>query len=179
LGRNRLIVLVLVAVLSITAAAIAVSVYLKIPVFTIHGKIAVSPAKPNTTPVPISIELSIDKPKGSKVYSNVALLSIPENYCIQFYPHLANITGNVEFTLNGRIVLEPKTPTGKKYDILAPCIAANTPCYRIQMVIPGYDTPLRIAPGDYTVSTEDDHLAQIDECTHSGSRLIDRRRHRC
>ena len=37
----------------------------------------------------------------------------------------------------------------REYIIDMPCAIATGPCYRVMMVIPGYDAPLEIAPGRY------------------------------
>ena len=54
-------------------------------------------------------------------------------------------SGNISVVggLRARLVGE------REYTIDMPCAVATGPCYRIMVVIPGYDAPLEIAPGRY------------------------------
>ncbi|MCX8135719.1 hypothetical protein [Pyrobaculum aerophilum] len=45
--------------------------------------------------------------------------------------------------------LKARLVGGQEYVIHMPCAVATGPCYRIMVIIPGYDAPLEIAPGNY------------------------------
>ncbi|QOJ79057.1 hypothetical protein IG193_00905 [Infirmifilum lucidum] len=58
---------------------------------------------------------------------------------------------DVAFRLSGALLLEGQ----KKYSVLMPCMAAHGfPCYRVQVVIPGYDQPVLVMPGTYNASLD-------------------------
>lgn len=94
----------------------------------------------------IDINLSI----GSGVVEDVVslgTLEIPSNGSIQIKPSLIDQLGNFSIVLDGVLVLE----SGENlYRIPMPCLLSiGEACYRILMLIPGYDVPMPIRGGLY------------------------------
>lgn len=56
----------------------------------------------------------------------------------------------------------------QEYIIDMPCAIATGPCYRVMVIVPGYDAPMEIAPGNYdfylsgNCTTEGDGWAELE-----------------
>ena len=62
----------------------------------------------------------------------------------------ANFTVSGELTLESAFEGEPPRAGSRVYRVLMPCLVEqNMPCYRVMVVIPGYDAPLRVEEGVY------------------------------
>lgn len=95
------------------------------------------------------IELNITVEKGSKVL-NLGVVEIPGNGTVQVKAQLLEYSGDLRLLLNGAIEMKSES---KYYKINMPCLASiNEPCYRITMVMPGYDEPMPIEEGRYNVT---------------------------
>ena len=108
------------------------------------------------------VNIGIREGKGSKTYKGLAVIESDGNTCVTLKPVLFSLRGDAVFTLSGKAYLIPvrgeanstTTKPCTEYSISMPCIASTTPCYRVQVVIPGYDQPLRLESGRYNLSLE-------------------------
>lgn len=65
-------------------------------------------------------------------------------------PKITGYYGNLTIALNGAVLL---TSTSNSYRINMPCLfSSSEPCYRVMMLIPGYDIPLGVEEGVYNLS---------------------------
>ncbi len=97
-----------------------------------------------------SIDLTIDPGEWSKEYY-LGYLKIPEDGMIRFRAVAEKEAIWFPFVLNGELIIESIT-SNKSYQVPMPCIlSVNEQCYRILMLIPGYDAPMDIDKGEYSV----------------------------
>lgn len=150
---KHFLIILLLAVFGGVATATALYHYIVLPMLSIHGEVGVGEPGLGVKPSLIEVRLDIDRPCGVKFFSNIAELVVPENSCIQFKPLLRSIKGSLGLALGGQLLLEPSGGQGATYNISMPCMTAyGLPCYRVQVVIPGYDAPLYIEGGSYKLS---------------------------
>ena len=144
---NMKISLIVVLVILVSAAivgGIIASRYLA--VFNIRGVVNVG----ERGYALIDAVLNISSDRGTKVLRNVAVVDIENETSILFRILDREVVGNVKLCLGGKAILESGS---RRYVISMPCLLVKgMPCYRVQMVIPGYDAPLRVEPGRYNVS---------------------------
>ena len=99
----------------------------------------------------VSISL---QPGTGGVTIDLGTLSFRSASFVRFKPDLVAV-GHANLTVSGLLVLEPFPElrgAGGEYRIPMPCLlSVNEPCYRIMMLIPGYDAPIRIEEGVYGV----------------------------
>lgn len=120
----------------------------------IVGTIAINK---NAEMIPQSVNINlgvINNSTGSKAYSEIARLIVRNDTEIQVKPRASILPeGNISISISGLLVIEGG---GKRYEINMPCLYSTGSCMRIMMmnmiVIPGYDTPMRIERGEYNVS---------------------------
>lgn len=97
----------------------------------------------------ITVKLDINTPMGSKKFTNITTINIASGEAIKFRVVEKHVEGNITIVLNGLAVLKSRNTT---YKIPLPCILEHgEPCVRVQTLIPGYDVPMTIIPGTYTV----------------------------
>ena len=102
----------------------------------------------------VEVGLNIDSGRGSATYKDLATVRVPEETCIVFRPSLERVEGNFTLLLGGILTLKP-LEGGETYTIHMPCLVERgTRCVRIQTVIPGYDEPMSVKPGTYSVSLQ-------------------------
>lgn len=135
----------------LTLTIIAVILILTIPIVTnlldTNMKENTTTLTSNTTPnsTIIDIELYINKEKGEKTF-DLGNITIPADYIIA-RPSIINREGNFNITLSGELTLNSSSHT---YRIPMPCILnIGEQCYRILILIPGYDIPLNIKKDTY------------------------------
>lgn len=93
----------------------------------------------------VDVELNVDSRMGEKLI-NLGSVYIPAGSVI-VRSELVSYEGNFTLILGGELLLESNE---RSYRILMPCLASvGGYCYRIMMLIPGYDTPLTISEGFY------------------------------
>jgi len=100
----------------------------------------------------IEVKLDIRNASGSVSYPNIAKLYLDRDTRIRFMLLSAEVEGDVMVALNGRAILVGVN--GDKYAVSMPCLYANIECFRVSMLIPGYDTPMPLPGGIYSVSLE-------------------------
>lgn len=101
----------------------------------------------------MDLSFDVTSPDGSIVFEDVATITVPEDYpYIRLEPTLLRLDEGLALTLNGRAIM--KSPeSGRSYTVNMPCmIAVEEQCYRIQSILPGYDAPLKVKPGVYTLN---------------------------
>ncbi|MEM2217994.1 MAG: hypothetical protein QW731_06410, partial [Thermofilaceae archaeon] len=93
--------------------------------------------------------------KAGKGSSTVALgtLKVKSRCALQFKPTLVPqvFDEDVNLTVSGVLLLSGAS----EYRVTMPCLLSlGEPCFRVLMLIPGYDAPMDIEPGEYNVTLE-------------------------
>ncbi len=143
MNTKRLIAVFTLAVLAAIALGYTYTSILKL------FKVEVTVNVP-TSPETIRITLDINTSKGSKTYKDIARIVASQDTEIVFKLLDAKTEGDFSVAISGQAVLKGEN---KSYTIDMPCLyVVNTTCYRIQMLIPGYDQPLHLPKGEYNVT---------------------------
>ena len=109
---------------------------------------------PGNQTIEIPVKIYIGEKQGRVVFENITRLSIPSNGNIIFKLKQVNNPGNLSIMINGNVILRELNSVDK-YTISMPCLYVNNiACYRILVLIPGYDTSLPIKSGKYLVNLE-------------------------
>ncbi|PUA33655.1 MAG: hypothetical protein B7O98_04385 [Zestosphaera tikiterensis] len=98
----------------------------------------------------IELKLDVRNSSGSVTYSNVSSLYLDRDVNVMFKLLSAEVNGDVKITLSGQVTLV--SDDGIKYVVPMPCLFANNGCFRVLMLIPGYDTPMSLPRGKYSIS---------------------------
>jgi len=140
----------LAVVLAIAAASLA---YLSnVGVISIEGVVNVPGSREavSVSPRVIEVSLSISNSSGEVVEEGVGVLRVEKEAEVIFRPVIEEVSGDLALSLSGEVTLTSST---RNYTIPMPCLmTVNTTCYRVMMVIPGYDAPLKVSPGEYSMS---------------------------
>ena len=140
----------LAVVLAVAAASLA---YLgSVGVIDIEGTVNVPGSREavSVSPKVIEVSLYISNSSGEVVEEGVGVLRAEEEAEMIFKPVTEEVSGDLTLSLSGEVLLTSST---RKYTIPMPCLmTVNTACYRVMMVIPGYDAPLKVLPGEYSIS---------------------------
>ena len=140
----------LAVVLAVAAASLA---YLSsVGVISIEGTVNVPESREAVTVSPpvIEVSLSISNSSGEVVEEGVGVLRAEKEAEVIFRPITEEVSGDLALSLSGEVVLTSST---RNYTIPMPCLmTVNTTCYRVMMVIPGYDAPLKVSPGEYSMN---------------------------
>lgn len=141
-------------------AIVAISIYLMLPwIERVHTSIT---ATPSINPSMLNVELDISTEKGMKDFGEIALIDIKKPDVLRFKLIDWDIRGLQSLSLSAKVHLVSK---GANYSINMPCILCfNASCTRVTVIIPGYDVPLRIEPGNYSLRLE----VYWFEAKHSG-----------
>lgn len=132
--------LVFMAATTLASAALIVRNVLEV---NIEGTVNVPPNY-----MVVDAELNIDRKEGEKTIS-LGNLNIPAGNLL-VKPNLTEREGDFNLALSGVLVLESSERT---YRIPMPClVSAGGTCYRILMMIPGYDAPLSVEEGVYNAT---------------------------
>ena len=104
-------------------------------------------------PQKITIDLGVvSEEKGSRVFEDVAKIKVYKTTGIIFKTQSSfkkPVDGGPEIIVSGKIELRGEDKT---YTINMPCLYHIGECIRILVLIPGYDQPLKIDPGEYSVT---------------------------
>ena len=96
------------------------------------------------------LDLNVDSERGSVLFENVGTLDLGSQAYVKFEAEVVSVNGLDKIVLDGKAILNSAK---SKYEVIMPCIySLNMECYRILMVIPGWDHPLKIEPGKYSLS---------------------------
>ncbi len=152
--RSSILLLVIAALVGATVAA---TLYFSMSTlfFNVHGVVDVgeNTEEENVFAKVVNVRVKIKTPSDTVVFRDIATVKVPEDTpYILFKPISSNVSGEIRLLLNGRIELISEE-SATKYVIEMPCLlSVNESCYRIQMIIPGYDKPLKVEPGTYNVT---------------------------
>ncbi|MEM4718312.1 MAG: hypothetical protein QXE81_06130 [Desulfurococcaceae archaeon] len=92
------------------------------------------------------VEVNISTPHGN-MEIDIGELVIPSRGFIIVSRNMTGVEGDFKLVLSGRLDI---VSNNSSYDIQMPClISINETCYRIELMIPGYDEPLEIQAGIY------------------------------
>jgi len=98
----------------------------------------------------VNVNLRINSSEGSTSLKNVTWFYVPSPSKIKFKVETAEVSGNFNLSLSGTALI--KAPS-RSYRIPMPCIfTLNATCFRIMSLIPGWDVPMSIEPGNYSLS---------------------------
>ncbi|MEM1983532.1 MAG: hypothetical protein QXZ63_07750 [Sulfolobales archaeon] len=143
MGSKYAIHLILIALI-VVGALIPAALYVR-SLLEVNLK-GVVDVKPNIKVV--DVEFSIDDGVGEKLI-DLGNIHIPAGNVI-IRSKLVSYEGNFTLILSGELMLESNTSS---YRVLMPCLAnIGDNCYRIMMLIPGYDAPLPVSEGDYNAA---------------------------
>jgi len=95
-----------------------------------------------------NVELNITVEEGEEVF-NLGLVEIPPGPII-VRRELVSSEGDFTLVLSGELSLESGS---QRYAIPMPCLLSlGEPCYRVLVLIPGYDAPLEVSGGKYNAT---------------------------
>lgn len=96
-------------------------------------------------PKTYSVDVKVDDHEGSSSYL-LGRVILPST-CLVVKPELTSHDKNLTLVVSGTLILRSSNAS---YLINMPCmIVVGEPCYRVMMLIPGYDTPLCIESSEY------------------------------
>ena len=145
--RRLVLALIAVGLVAVSALAIALSTGM-IGWIGVKGTIKAG-ASAELKPSSIDVAINITSEKGEKVYRDIAVLKVTGGTVpIQFKAVESSVEGGASITMSGEIVLEGP----ENHRITMPCLLSTGFCARIMMLIPGYDVPLMLSPGEYRVT---------------------------
>lgn len=153
--RSALMIMVVVAVIVILFLVLP---YVRetYPTLTTTTSTETSTALTTTTllmnPQTLNIELNISSEEGMKDFGEIAVIKVDKPDMLRFKLINWSAEGLRSLSLSGRIDLVSESIS---YRVDMPCMLHfNASCARITLLIPGYDTLLRIEPGRYSVRLE-------------------------
>ncbi|MEM1748758.1 MAG: hypothetical protein QXT83_03990 [Sulfolobales archaeon] len=140
MGRRSSMYIIL-AVLTVASALIPTALYVRnLLEVNLNGVVSVGPSIRV-----VDVELNVSSRMGEKLVS-LGRIYIPTGNVI-VRSKLVGYEGNFTLILNGELFLES---SNYSHRILMPCLVSiGDYCYRIMMLIPGYDVPLNISEGFY------------------------------
>ncbi len=142
LGKN----LILVSVIAILIIGSIITGYYMLKegiIFDIIGDVSV----PKTE---ITLNLDITKPNGTVVFENITAIELDQDTNIIFKALSSNVHGNLSLILSGEAII---SNASRSYKISMPCLlSVDKECYRVMMVIPGYDEPMKLPKGKYNIT---------------------------
>lgn len=157
-----------VIMIALTSMAAVYAVNSLVGVIRIGGTFSPSNSSGNVvmSPSTINIDLGlVRESEGSKIFENVAKLVVKNNTRIMVKASgtpgsMASYNiSNLSLIISGEMILKSGE---KQYAIQMPCLYSIGECYRILILIPGYDAPMDIEPGEYSVSLRINWTAQGD-----------------
>lgn len=103
-------------------------------------------------PSTINVEFNVHDEKGTKDFGEIAIIDVEKPDMLKFKLIDWSVEGLRSLSLSVRVDLVSKDT---KYGINMPCVLYfNASCARVTVIIPGYDVPLRIEPGRYSLRLE-------------------------
>ncbi len=105
-------------------------------------------------PREIKIDLGVvSEARGSKVFRDIAVLRVYRESQILFKPSIHSSEKDIPEGLNLAVSATVELAgEGRSYRVVMPCIYSIGPCYRILAIIPGYDAPMAVEPGEYRLT---------------------------
>jgi len=98
-------------------------------------------------PEVVILEVPIDSERGFKSFDDIATFKVLKETNIIFKLEKAAVKGNLSIAISCHAYM------GEEYEIDMPCLFMHrAKCYRVLMLIPGYDVPLKVHEGDYKLS---------------------------
>lgn len=142
--RRETFILAALIALIVIGAFIATAFYIRsLLEINVGGVVRV---KPNA--LVVDVKLNVDSGEGVKVI-NLGSLNIPAGSII-IKKELSSYEGNFTLILNGELLLSSSM---YNYSIKMPCLLdLGGQCFRILMLIPGYDVPLKVEEGYYNIT---------------------------
>jgi len=139
------------AAAAVSAVVLASVMYLdQIGVIDIVGTVNVPGESVTVSPHVIEFELPVNTSSGEITYGNLGVLRTNKELEVLLKPAVKEVEGNLTISLSGEVLL---VSDEKTYTIKMPCLmTVNTSCFRAAVLIPGYDEPLRIQPGEYNIT---------------------------
>jgi len=96
----------------------------------------------------LSVEIPVEKPSGGVEYPGAAIVGIRRGR-VKLYASCRS-SGLERVMVSGEAAL---TGGGVGYTIHMPCLfTLGEPCFRVETIIPGYDQPMEVQPGEYLVT---------------------------
>ncbi len=136
--------IVLVVISAFTVASLYTRSLLEV---NVRGVVGVK-QEYNSSTVAVDVELNIDSKEGVKLI-NLGSLNIPTGNIV-IKKELSRYEGNFTLVLNGELLLSSDK---RNYSIGMPCLLdLGGQCFRILMLIPGYDVPLNVEGGYYNLT---------------------------
>jgi hypothetical protein len=109
-------------------------------------------AKANVKMVPSTINIDLGRigSSGDKEYSNIAKLIVRNETSIiaRAAVDVPSRSGSIEVIGGAKLILKGNNKT---YVIAMPCAISTGECIRHMVIIPGYDVPMNIEAGEYTI----------------------------
>ncbi|MCD6084049.1 MAG: hypothetical protein J7J20_00750 [Desulfurococcales archaeon] len=139
------------AAAAVSAVVLASVMYLdQIGVIDIVGTVNVPGESVTVSLHVIEFELPVNTSSGEITYGNLGVLRTNKELEVLLKPAVKEVEGNLTISLSGEVLL---VSDEKTYTIKMPCLmTVNTSCFRAAVLIPGYDEPLRIQPGEYNIT---------------------------
>jgi len=98
------------------------------------------------------VKISINTSLGHREVTSRSIIEVPHTSCIVFRPILVDYYNVDRIVVEGYAILKSLS-SNVSYRVYMPCaVIVNTSCFRVQIIIPGYDYPLRIRRGVYEVT---------------------------
>jgi len=92
----------------------------------------------------LSVEIPVEEPSGGVEYPGIAVVGIRRR--IRLHASCRS-SGLERVMVSGEAVL---TGGGVDYTVQMPCLfTLGEPCFRVETIIPGYDQPMEVQPGEY------------------------------
>lgn len=95
------------------------------------------------------VNIASSELRGEAKFSDIGVLVVPAKTSIIVKVGFSKVDGGI--IVGGALVLKGEKHT---YTITMPCFVATESCIRIMAIIPGYDAPLEIEPGKYSIDLE-------------------------
>ena len=152
LGKNLILVLV-IAILAVGSIIAGYYMLKERIIFNIIGNVSV----PETTQpfeaegiAEITLNLDITEPSGTVVFENTTSIELDQDTYVLFKALSSNVYSNLSLILSGEAIISNSTHS---YKISMPCLLSiDKECYRVMMVIPGYDEPMKLPKGRYNIT---------------------------
>lgn len=171
MGRVKKIGIIVLAAVLVSVVTMAVyAAYNPVGVIRIWGAFSLA-KKIEMIPDSVNIDLGVIKDNmGTRSFDNIAKLVVrntskiiakvgaTQTVTATVAPTGDNASGEaLHLIMHGEITLDSGS---KKYVIQMPCLYSIGDCIRILVLIPGYDAPMNIDPGEYSVSFKISWTAQ-------------------
>ncbi len=142
---RRVAVYAIIVLVVATSAYAASELLRSLLTVDVSGVVEVPNAGLSTSGLSIDVKLNITVEEGEEIF-DLGLINLPSGP-ILVKRELVSSEGNLTLVLSGVLSLESEDV---EYTIPMPCLLSlGEPCYRVLVLIPGYDTPLEVVEGRY------------------------------